>query len=280
MGAGGGDQQGAFGGELALHFAQVRIGLAQVQQAIGLEGADRCMAVEMGNQLQQMIDRDHRQPGSQRSLFGIGLWHHQRTSGGACRECRRQHALHRANGAGQGQFTQALQVFQREGRHLHAGGEDAEGNRQIEAPTVLGQVRRSEVERDAPSGKVEGRIEDRTAHPVLAFLHGGFGQADQGKGGQAVGHMGFNGNGGGFHAHLGASVDDGQGHVLSLNAKRICWGSARLVERRKGLWAFVCPDDSLSACKLSKQARVYTYGLTTLKVHCGQVSVFQWVVSG
>jgi len=31
--------------------------------------------------------------------------------------------------------------------------------------------------------------------------------------------MGFDGDGGGFHAHLGATVDDGQGHALSLNAK-------------------------------------------------------------
>ncbi len=66
-------------------------------------------------------------------------------------------------------------MVQRQGRHLRTGGEDAEGNCQIKAPSVLGQVRGGKVEGDASGWKVEGRIEDRAANPVLAFLHGGFG---------------------------------------------------------------------------------------------------------
>lgn len=46
-----------------------------------------------------------------------------------------------------------------------------------------------------------------------------FGQSNQCKHRKAAGQMGFDGDGGGFHAHLGATVDDGQGHALSLNAK-------------------------------------------------------------
>jgi hypothetical protein len=51
----------------------------------------------------------------------------------------------------------------------------------------------------------------------FAFLHGGFGQTDHRQRRQTIGQMHFYGNGGRFHADLGAAVDDGEGHGRSLS---------------------------------------------------------------
>jgi hypothetical protein len=40
--------------------------------------------------------------------------------------------------------------------------------------------------------------------------------ADHGQGGQTIGQMDFDGNGGRFYTHLGAAVHDGEGHGRSL----------------------------------------------------------------
>ncbi|MNP60487.1 hypothetical protein D3C76_1555780 [compost metagenome] len=57
---GGGDQQRAFGGLLALDFIQIGIRTDLQQQTVGGVGIERCLPVEVGYQLQQMPDRkDH-----------------------------------------------------------------------------------------------------------------------------------------------------------------------------------------------------------------------------
>ncbi|MNH31194.1 hypothetical protein D3C79_915320 [compost metagenome] len=56
---------------------------------------------------------------------------------------------------------------------------------------------------------VQPGVDDGAAHPVLAFLDGGFGQADQGEVGQAVGQVGFDADSRCLHANLGAAVDEG-----------------------------------------------------------------------
>jgi hypothetical protein len=120
--------------------------------------------------------------------------------------------------ARQGQFAQAFDVFERNHRHLAIGGEDPQGDGQIVAPTVLGQVGRGEVLGDAPGRVFQPGVDDGAAYPVLAFLDRGFRQTDQGKRRQAVGQVGFDTDGGCQHAHLGAAVDEGEGHGRSVFA--------------------------------------------------------------
>ena len=71
---------------------------------------------------------------------------------------------------------------------------------------------------------MQRRVEDGTAHAVFAFLHCGFGQAHQGERRQAIGHVHFDGDGGGFYTDLGAAVDDGEGHARSLNGRAASCG--------------------------------------------------------
>ena len=210
------NQQRALGSQLALNFAQVRVWLVQVQQAIGLVGFNRLVPVQVRHDLQQVIHRNHLQARRQARFLGIRPGHYDGAPGLARRQCRWQYTLHRAHLAGQRQFAQAFHFIEHQRRHLHTGGQDAQGYRQIKTPAVLGQVGGREVEGDAPGRVLQSAIEDGAAYAVLAFLDGGFGQAHQGERRQAIGHMHFDGDRRGFDADLGAAVDDGEGHDRSL----------------------------------------------------------------
>ncbi|MNP42271.1 hypothetical protein D3C76_1360290 [compost metagenome] len=174
----GGNQQGPLGPGLALYFIQVGVGLAGREQPIGNERLDRCVPIEVGHRFEQMVHGDHLQPRGQAGLLGIGPRHHQHAPGLARRQRRGQYPAHRSYRAGQGQFTEAFHVVQRQRWHLHAGRQDPQGDGQVEASAVLWQVCRRQVQGDASCREVQPRIDDRAAHPVLAFLHSRLRQAN------------------------------------------------------------------------------------------------------
>lgn len=99
-------------------------------------------------------------------------------------------------------------------------------------PTILGQVGGRQVEGDTAGRVLQRAVEDGAAHAVLAFLDGGFRQAHQGKRWKTIGHMHFDGNGGGFYANLGTAVDDGEGHARSLSGRPLPAGFSRVDEVR------------------------------------------------
>ncbi|MNN62649.1 hypothetical protein D3C81_1779720 [compost metagenome] len=163
----------------------------------------------MGDQLQQVPHRINHQPACQAGLLGILPWHHQRPACFACRQCRGQHALHRAQLARQCQFAQAFDLGKGGRWYLAIGGEDTQGNGQVIAPAILGQVGGGEVLGDAPLRVVQTGVDDGAAYPVLALFDRGFWQTDQSEMGQAVGQVGFDADRRCLHAHLGAAVDEG-----------------------------------------------------------------------
>ncbi|MND84741.1 hypothetical protein D3C80_766400 [compost metagenome] len=170
----------------------------------------------MGDQLQQVTDCKHHQPRCQTGFFGIFLRHDQGPTGCSCSQGCGQNTLHRADRPGQRQFAQAFHLAKRCNRELAVGGENPQGDGQVEAPAILGQVGWREVEGDAPGGEFQAGIEDRAAHPILAFLHGRFRQANQGQRRQTVGQMRFNTDRRGRNTNLGTAVDKGEGHERSM----------------------------------------------------------------
>lgn len=153
VGAGRGDQQGALGSQLTLDFAEVGVGRVVERQALGRAWRDRCLPIEMSHRFQQVVHRNHRQARGQAGFLGVGPGHQQAVPGIACRQRGRQYTTYRAHGAGQGQFPEAFDVVQRLCRQLPARGEDAQGDRQVEAPAIFGQVSGCQVEGDASGGK-------------------------------------------------------------------------------------------------------------------------------
>ena len=76
--------------------------------------------------------------------------------------------------------------------HLFAGGQQAHGQRQVEAARVFGQIGRRQIDRDAfVAGKGQARFGQGRAHPLARFLDFGVGQAHQREAGQAVGQVCF-----------------------------------------------------------------------------------------
>lgn len=136
--AGGGHQQGALGGGLALDLGQVWIREGRAEQAAGLVGRQRGLAGEVSGDLQQVVHGEHRQPAGQAGLFGIFLRYHQNAPCVARRQRGRQYASHWPDRPGQGQFAEALQAVEGGAGQLAAGGEDAECDGQVEATAVLG----------------------------------------------------------------------------------------------------------------------------------------------
>ena len=128
----------------------------------------------------------------------------------------RRCAAYRPQQAGEGEFAGKFVGGQFFGGNLAGGGEDAEGDGQVEAAGFFGQVGGGEVDGDFFCGELEAALDDGGAHAVAAFLHFGVGQADDVELRQAVGQMGFHFHGRGVHAFEGAAVDDGECHALSF----------------------------------------------------------------
>ena len=104
-------------------------------------------------------------------------------------------------------------VAQQGGVQLPAGGENADGDRQIETAGILGQVGRRQVHGDAlVIRKLQPGVVDGAAYALARFLHFGIGQTHQRETGQAVGQVHFNGDGRGGQAEQGAGGNQGKTH--------------------------------------------------------------------
>ena len=131
-----------------------------------------------------------------------------------------QGAPYRLQFARQGQFAGKHMTGQPVGIELIAGCQNADGNRQVEAARVLGQIGRGQIHRDAPVvRKIQPGVLDRAAHPFTRFLDFGIGQPDQCEAGQARGQVHLHHDGRSFQPEQGATGDEGKGHGKDMNTK-------------------------------------------------------------
>jgi hypothetical protein len=121
-------------------------------------------------------------------------------------------AADRAQSAVEAEFTQKLPAGQRGLRHLVAGGQDAQGDAEVEAAAVLGQIRGGEVDGDAPARELEPAGLDRRPDPVTALADRRLGQPDDLKTGESVGEVRLDPHQGCADALDGTGVDHCDGH--------------------------------------------------------------------
>jgi hypothetical protein len=137
-------------------------------------GFDVGFAFEKGDGLAQVADRDDLEAldsggfggvvgGDEDAHFAIGL--------GA--EGDGEHAFDGADSAGQGEFADHDEVIELIGAELFAGGEDANGDGEIEAGSFLFDVGRGEVDRGPAHGEFEPGIVEGGADAVARFFDGG-----------------------------------------------------------------------------------------------------------
>ncbi len=115
--------------------------------------------------------------------------------GGAndAREPGRSGSLGRRKRSGNGpkptvkrQFTDRRVTRKTAGRKLLGGSENREGDRQVESRSLLSQIRRCEIDRDAPSRRpLEFRRGDPASHSLLRLLARSVGEPDDAEGGHA-----------------------------------------------------------------------------------------------
>ena len=87
-------------------------------------------------------------------------------------------------------------IVQRLRRDLLAGCEDPEGDRQIEAGSLLPDVSGRQIDHHPAHREVERRIQQGSEHPVGGLLHCGIREPDDSDAGGAVSgiHLDFDGN--------------------------------------------------------------------------------------
>ena len=214
--AGGGHLQGAAGLKLSAYLGQVGQRPCRLGRARQAMGRDRSLAQQVGHHLEQMIGGQYLELTGQRRLIGIGPRHNQPPPRAARRQGQRQHPLHTAKCAVQRQLADAFGVLQTSGRQLSRGEQQPQGDGQIEATTLLGQVGGSQVEGDTPQRVFEAGIDQGAAHPLPTLLHRRLRQADQRHAGQAVGEVHFHLHLGCLQAEAGPGVHDRQRHGRSL----------------------------------------------------------------
>src|SRR3546814_9719368 len=117
---------------------------------------------------------------------------------------------------------------QRLHRHLPAGGEDAQRDRQVEAAAVLGQVGGGEVDGDRALRELELRATDRGAHAVARLAHRRLRQADHVHPRQAAGEVDLAPDLGGVDSCARTSVHERKRHGArpSAAAVRPAWPPA------------------------------------------------------
>ena len=136
---------------------------------------------------------------------------------------QRQRAAHRPQLAGQTQLAGKFIALQRRRVDLSVGGQDAQRDRQVEAPRILRQLGRRQVDGDALVGR-EGQaaLQQRRAHALTRFLDLRVGQANEREAGQAVGQMHFHLHRWRGHAIQSAAHHHGQSHVTPLRELDAC----------------------------------------------------------
>ena len=126
-------------------------------------------------------------------------------------------AADRPQRAAQRQLTGELEARQRGVRDLAGRREDADRDRQIVAPRLLGQIGGREVDRDLARREIELRVLQRGAHAVARFLDLGVGQADEIERRQPAGEVDFDRDERGLEPGETAREDDRERHRQLLS---------------------------------------------------------------
>ena len=195
---------------LAAHVGE--IGLRRGAAGNGFGARQRLARIQRGAHFQQGARGADLHLRGQRRLAAVGRRHQQPAPGTAAGQRCGEHAIDRTDLPGQRQFAEEFPAIQRLARDLAAGGEDAQGDRQVEAAAVLGQVGRGQVDGDPARRELELRAVDGGAYPVLGFADRRFRQSDDAHRRQATAEVDLDPDFGRVHAHPRTAVHDRKAH--------------------------------------------------------------------
>ncbi len=145
-------------------------------------------------------------------FLGVAVGKEQLPACGAGRQGSTQSTGNRTQASIQGEFTDAFRRSQGRHRDLTTGRKDTQGDGQIEATALFGQICRGEVDDDASRRKIQAAILDGRAYAVAGLLHRRLGEPDDGKGGQPRAEIALDHHFGSLNTGNRPTLNDCQGH--------------------------------------------------------------------
>ena len=113
----------------------------------------------------------------------------------------------RADVAVEREFAEELETVQVLTPHLFGGGEDGNGDGQVETPPVLGEIGGRKVDHESPLGVLEPGVSDGASDPVAGFPNRRLRHAHEGEGGGSSLEMRLHEDPRSVDADLGAGSD-------------------------------------------------------------------------
>ena len=136
-------------------------------------------AVQKIDRLAQIIDREHFQFFDHRGFANIFGGHQQSFHAHlANHPGDGKHAVHRAHGAIQRQFTDDDVILQPRFGNFAIGSQQTDGNWQIVTGTFFANICRRQIDGRSLLGQLVTGIFDGGSHPFPALPNGGIGQSD------------------------------------------------------------------------------------------------------
>ena len=150
------------------------------------------------------------------------------------RRGNRQHAARGLDAAIERQLAEQQDARDVAPRDVAGGGEDPEGNRQIEGRTGLADVGRREVHRHAVGRKLEPRVADRAAHAIATLPDARIRQADHLKRRQAKRDVDFDLHEARFDPKDGGRAHGGKHRQRQCKAWRNAFWAGNITVRPRG----------------------------------------------
>jgi hypothetical protein len=211
---GGGDLQRTLHRFLAFDLGKIYFVIGDVLKEffnVHFGGRDFDFAFEERSGFAQVLDGNDAQTFHDGRFSGvIGGDEEAGLAIGAGAKGDRQDAFDGTDGSGKGEFANHGKVVELVGLDLFAGGEDADGDGEIEAGAFFFDVGGSEVDGRAAHGEFEGGIADGGADAVLEFADGSIWKADDDDLGIAITGVDLDFNRIGFDAVNGGGQNAGQ----------------------------------------------------------------------
>ena len=218
---GGGDLQRALGAPLALDVAEIRGEAPLPQQLLvgnGGQGHDLLLIPEVPRRLQKRIRAEDVDALDAAQLQKVRLRHHHRPHAALPGvDHHGQHAPDWPHAAVQRQLTQHAHAPQRLRIDDPAAGQQSQRDGQVVGGALLLEIRRGEVDGDAPAREAEAAVLQRRAHTLPGLLHRRVRQAHDLEHRHAVGQVDLRRDGEAIDAGQAAAGDAGEHGKRLLN---------------------------------------------------------------
>ena len=218
---GHGHLEGALHAGLADDVGEVGVaGRRRGQQPVQIRGRRRFAAARLDLRTAscQRRRRIHFEPRHQRGLRRVAGREHEAAHAAPVQALRQgERSGDRSQAAVEPQLADGRQRPAAVAAVAHLPGREQERERdgQVERRPLLADVRRGQIDRDAPRGELVRRVDDRGAHPLATLLHGRVGQTDDAERRRRRHHVGLHHHRVALEAAQGLTGDSRE-HAASL----------------------------------------------------------------